>query len=106
MERFLEHPAHAKQIMPTTTSRMPSDIHNVPAPFKGRSPFHVDLASPVRSLAAGEKQKLEILKQLYLKSSIIILDEPTSVLTPAEADEVLGLLHEMARSGQVSLIDH
>ena len=41
---------------------------------------------------AGEKQKLEILKQLYLKRSLLILDEPTSVLTPQEADEVLGLL--------------
>jgi simple sugar transport system ATP-binding protein len=58
----------------------------------------------VRSLAAGEKQKVEILKQLYLKSRIVILDEPTSVLTPSEADEVLGLLHEMARAGDVSLI--
>jgi simple sugar transport system ATP-binding protein len=72
--------------------------------FMKRMPFQVDLETPVRSLAAGEKQKVEILKQLYLESSIIILDEPTSVLTPAEADEVLGLLHRMARSGKVSLI--
>ncbi|HKQ67725.1 MAG TPA: ABC transporter ATP-binding protein [Polyangiaceae bacterium] len=78
--------------------------HRDLAAFMSETPFQVDLASPVRSLAAGEKQKLEILKQLYLKSSIIILDEPTSVLTPAEADEVLGLLHEMAQRGQVSLI--
>jgi simple sugar transport system ATP-binding protein len=41
-------------------------------------------------LAAGEKQKLEILKQLYLRPRFLILDEPTSVLTPQEADEVLG----------------
>jgi simple sugar transport system ATP-binding protein len=74
------------------------------AAFMKEMPFQVDLDSPVRSLAAGEKQKLEILKQLYLKSRIIILDEPTSVLTPSEADEVLGLLHDMARAGQVSLI--
>ena len=52
---------------------------------------------PVRTLAAGEKQKLEILKQLYLQSRIVILDEPTSVLTPAEADEVLGLLRKLTR---------
>ena len=44
-------------------------------------------------LAAGEKQKLEILKQLYLRRRFVILDEPTSVLTPREADEVLGMLH-------------
>ncbi len=40
-------------------------------------------------LSAGEKQKLEILKQLWLDQRFIILDEPTSVLTPAEADEIL-----------------
>jgi simple sugar transport system ATP-binding protein len=72
--------------------------------FMGSMPFQVDLRSPVRSLAAGEKQKVEILKQLYLKSRVVILDEPTSVLTPAEADEVLGLLHQMAHRGEVSLV--
>ena len=63
-----------------------------------RMPFKLDPARPVRMLAAGEKQKLEILKQLYLGSSIVILDEPTSVLTPDEADEVLGLLRGMAKA--------
>jgi len=54
-----------------------------------RMPFRVPLDAPVRSLAAGEKQKVEICKQLYLVSRVVILDEPTSVLTPGEADEVL-----------------
>ncbi|WP_122858436.1 ATP-binding cassette domain-containing protein, partial [Pseudomonas viridiflava] len=54
-------------------------------------PFRLDIQRPVSSLAAGEKQKLEILKQLYLERRLVILDEPTSVLTPQEADEVLGL---------------
>ena len=56
------------------------------------------------ALAAGEKQKVEILKQLYLKCRILILDEPTSVLTPAEADEILGLLHQMSRAGDLSVL--
>jgi ABC-type uncharacterized transport system ATPase subunit len=72
--------------------------------FLERMPFKVSLDAPVRSLAAGEKQKVEILKQLYLQSRIVILDEPTSVLTPAEADEVLGLLRAMASDGQVSVL--
>ncbi len=55
-------------------------------------------------LAAGEKQKLEILKQLYLGSSIVILDEPTSVLTPSEADEVLGLLRGMVKEGRLTVL--
>ncbi len=65
--------------------------------FFDQVPFRLPLDAPVRTLAAGEKQKLEICKQLYLHSRLVILDEPTSVLTPAEAEEVLGLLGQMAR---------
>ena len=58
--------------------------------------------------AAGEKQKLEILKLLYLDQRFLILDEPTSVLTPGEADEILGLLRGMAHRGEitVAMISH
>jgi ABC-type multidrug transport system ATPase subunit len=55
-------------------------------------------------LSAGEKQKLEILKQLFLKPRLLILDEPTSVLTPQEADEVLGALRERAHAGDCSVL--
>jgi general nucleoside transport system ATP-binding protein len=72
--------------------------------FMDDSPFRVDLDTPVAQLAAGQKQKLEILKQLYLKSRILILDEPTSVLTPDEADEVLGLLREEVQAGHLSVL--
>lgn len=72
--------------------------------FMERSPFRVDLDTPVAQLAAGQKQKLEILKQLYLKSRILILDEPTSVLTPDEADEVLGLLFNEVKAGHLSVL--
>jgi ABC-type uncharacterized transport system ATPase subunit len=72
--------------------------------FLERTPFRVPLQAPVRTLAAGEKQKVEILKQLYLQSRVVILDEPTSVLTPGEADEVLGLLRTMARAGEISVL--
>ena len=57
-----------------------------------------------RSLAAGEKQKLEILKLLYLDQRFLILDEPTSVLTPGEADEILGLLKDMAHRGEITAL--
>ena len=56
------------------------------------------------SLAAGEKQKLEILKLLYLDGRFLILDEPTSVLTPGEADEILGLLRGMTQRGDLSVL--
>ena len=74
------------------------------AEFMERSPFQVPLDVPVAQLAAGQKQKLEILKQLYLQSKILILDEPTSVLTPGEADEVLGLLREEVSAGHLSVL--
>ena len=53
--------------------------------FMQSMPFRVPLDQTVARLAAGEKQKLEILKQLYLGRRFLILDEPTSVLTPDEA---------------------
>ncbi len=71
--------------------------------FMAGMPFRIPVRKLVRQLAAGEKQKLEILKQLYLGSKIIILDEPTSVLTPQEADSVLGLLGEMTRRRELSV---
>ncbi len=72
--------------------------------FMDAMPFRVPLRAPVHSLAAGEKQKLEILKQLYLRRRLLFLDEPTSVLTPAEADEVLGLLHAMTRRQELTVL--
>jgi simple sugar transport system ATP-binding protein len=72
--------------------------------FLDRMPFRVRLDVPVSTLAAGEKQKLEILKLLYLDQRLLILDEPTSVLTPAEADEMLGLLKGMAARKEITVI--
>jgi simple sugar transport system ATP-binding protein len=71
--------------------------------FMDSMPFRVPVRHRVRQLAAGDKQKLEILKQLYLGSRIIILDEPTSVLTPQEADDVLGMLRSMTEAGRLSV---
>ena len=72
--------------------------------FMATAPFQVPLDVPIAQLAAGQKQKLEILKQLYLHSRILILDEPTSVLTPAEADEVLGLLRQQTSENRLSVL--
>lgn len=72
--------------------------------FVSDMPFQVPLDRPVSRLSAGEKQKLEILKQLYLGSRFLILDEPTSVLTPGEADEVLGHVRGLCQAGQISVL--
>ena len=76
--------------------------------FLETTPFRLDLDATPAGLAAGEKQKLELLKQLYLRPRLLILDEPTSVLTPQEADEVLGHVRDFARAGHctVLLITH
>ncbi len=72
--------------------------------FMEKMPFKVSLTARVGSLAAGEKQKVEILKQLALRNRILILDEPTSVLTPQEADEMLGHLRAMTLARQLSVL--
>ncbi|MEZ5650048.1 MAG: ABC transporter ATP-binding protein [Burkholderiaceae bacterium] len=72
--------------------------------FLDGMPFRVPLDVPAAQLSAGEKQKLEILKQLYLGRRFLVLDEPTSVMTPAEADEVLGLIRDMTRAGALTVL--
>jgi ABC-type uncharacterized transport system ATPase subunit len=74
------------------------------AAFMAGMPFRLALDAPVSSLAAGEKQKLEILKQLYLRQRFLVLDEPTSVLTPQEADEVLGLMRALTSKGELTVL--
>lgn len=72
--------------------------------FMATAPFQLDLDAYPADLSAGEKQKLEILKQMFLSPRLLILDEPTSVLTPQEADEVLGALQAKAHAGDCSIL--
>ena len=74
------------------------------ARFMEGMPFKLPLDVPVRELAAGEKQKLEIVKQLYLGRHFLVLDEPTSVLTPGEAQDVLGLVRAMTKAGGLTVL--
>ena len=67
-------------------------------------PFQIPLEAPITALSAGEKQKVEIIKQLLLDTKVLILDEPTSVLTPTEADEVLSQIHQMTRAQGLSVL--
>ncbi|HQP07986.1 MAG TPA: ABC transporter ATP-binding protein [Anaerolineaceae bacterium] len=59
----------------------------------------VDPQSYVWQLAVGEQQRVEILKALYRGADLLILDEPTAVLTPQEVDEFFGTLKQMANDG-------
>jgi simple sugar transport system ATP-binding protein len=61
----------------------------------------------VWQLSVGEQQRVEIVKALYRGAQLLILDEPTAVLTPQEAEELLGLLRRMAAQGRsVIIISH
>ena len=68
------------------------------------TPFRIPLNKKAGELAAGEKQKVELLKQLFLQPRMLILDEPTSVLTPQEADDILGMLKSRTRSEQLTVL--
>ncbi|HUZ98209.1 MAG TPA: ABC transporter ATP-binding protein [Gaiellaceae bacterium] len=67
----------------------------------------VDPRARVWQLSLGEQQRVEILKALYREARILILDEPTAVLTPQEADVLFETLREMAAEGRtVVFISH
>jgi simple sugar transport system ATP-binding protein len=66
--------------------------------------FKVDFAAKVADLPVGVQQRLEILKLLYRKARILILDEPTAVLTPQEADELFANLRRLKAEGRTVII--
>ncbi|MEZ4659924.1 MAG: ATP-binding cassette domain-containing protein [Caldilineaceae bacterium] len=61
--------------------------------------LQVDPRAPVWTLAVGERQRVEIIKALYRGAALLILDEPTAVLTPQEVDDLFVTLKQMARDG-------
>ncbi|MEN9224596.1 MAG: ABC transporter ATP-binding protein [Thermostichus sp. DRC_bins_24] len=61
--------------------------------------LQVDPAAQVAQLSVGEQQRVEILKAIYRGSDILILDEPTAVLTPQEVEELLQTLRALAAQG-------
>ncbi len=63
------------------------------------SGLDVDLDRRVAALTVGEKQRVEILKALYRDARVLILDEPTAVLTPQEAEGLFTVLRRLAANG-------
>lgn len=69
--------------------------------------LEVPLDTPVDELSLGVQQRIEILKALYRKARILILDEPTGVLTPQEADDLFRILATLKADGvTILLITH
>ena len=71
------------------------------------SGLQVALDVPIGQMTVGEQQRIEIIKALYREVSILVLDEPTAVLTPKEADKLFLNIRKMAKNGlSVIFISH
>ncbi|WP_300009329.1 ABC transporter ATP-binding protein [uncultured Roseobacter sp.] len=69
--------------------------------------LNVDPDAVIEELGVGMQQRVEILKALYRQADILILDEPTGVLTPAEADQLFRILDRLREEGKtIILITH
>lgn len=69
--------------------------------------FRVNLNATIESISIGERQQVEILKALYQGARVLILDEPTAVLTPQQAESLLAFLVELREKGySVVLVTH
>ncbi len=69
--------------------------------------FQIDPGARVENITVGQQQRVEILKALYRRADILILDEPTAVLTPQEATELFGILKTLKAEGMsIIFISH
>jgi len=69
--------------------------------------FAIDPDAKIQDITVGQQQRVEILKALYRKADILILDEPTAVLTPQEAVELFGILRNLQMEGMsIIFISH
>ena len=66
--------------------------------------FHIDPSKKIYDMSVSEKQTVEIIKALYRGADILILDEPSAVLTPQETDRLFDVLRKMREDGKSILI--
>lgn len=72
-----------------------------------RYDLHVDAGKRICDLSIGQRQKVEIIKALVRKAKILVLDEPTAVLTPQETDELFQQIKALRENGQsIIFISH
>ncbi len=69
----------------------------------GHYKFGLDPETPVRALSVGQRQRVEILKALAFDAELLILDEPTAVLTPPEVDELIEVIAGLRQRGRTIL---
>jgi simple sugar transport system ATP-binding protein len=90
-------PVHAGVLLDENAAE--KRVEEVARSFK----FAVDPHARVESITVGQQQRVEIMKALYRNADIVILDEPTAVLTPQEAQELFEILRTLTREG-ISII--
>lgn len=66
--------------------------------------FELDIDAKIQDISVGERQRVEILKMLYRDVDILILDEPTAVLTPQEANALIQTMKELKAMGKTLII--
>jgi simple sugar transport system ATP-binding protein len=64
----------------------------------------IDPNAAIENLSVGQQQRVELLKALYRQARLLILDEPTAVLTPQEVEEFFGILRGMREQGKTVVI--
>ena len=74
------------------------------AELSDRYGLMVDPKAKIDDITVGQQQRVEILKTLYSDSDIIILDEPTAVLTPQEIDELMDIIRKLKAEGKTIVI--
>ncbi len=80
------------------------EVNRRVAEIADRYGFHVDPKKKIYEMSVSEKQTVEILKVLYRGADILILDEPSAVLTPQETDRLFEILRRMRADGKSILI--
>src|SRR5689334_7821194 len=77
-----------------------ADIRSLSEEFR----LTVDPDATVETLSVGQQQRVELLKALYRRAELLILDEPTAVLTPQEVEEFFSILRRMRSQGKTVVI--
>ena len=82
------------------------NVNNRVAEIAAKYGFHVDPQKKIYDMSVSEKQTVEIIKVLYRGADILILDEPTAVLTPQEIERLFRVLKSMREDGKSIIITH